>query len=214
MLKSLVTMAALVAAMALVPMHAFATISAPLPVTGKAYIGSISGDQWMGVQPWSGGSCSWVKLSSGPLHDHVTISGTSVNDVITVVASQTSACGFTFQPLQYNGFYLTEYGNGGADTIIAGFNSDYAYGGTGNDLVWGDLWDGFLEGDSGNDNLYGHDNPTDYLWGSDGADRLCEHPSSNVGWMDGGPGTDIRCGNSNGANVLNVESINCGACNY
>ncbi len=88
---------------------------------------------------------------------------------------------------------LRAYGYGGNDTIWGNTNNDYIdggdgndslYGWSGNDTLWGGSGNDYLSGGDGLDNLYGEWG-NDTLWGGSGSD-----------YLSGGDGNDRLTGSS------------------
>ncbi|MFN6002202.1 MAG: calcium-binding protein [Dolichospermum sp.] len=84
----------------------------------------------------------------------------------------------------------TIYGNTNNDWIEGGSGNDYLYGWSGNDTLWGGDGNDSLDGGTGNDNLYGEWG-NDTLWGGNGNDSL-----------DGGTGNDNLYGESGNDTLL------------
>jgi hypothetical protein len=98
-------------------------------------------------------------------------------DTVEIVASERNiSCGsssFRMYPLNYGGFRLSVYGNGGGDTLAGGAGSDTLFGGSGNDvMVGGSGSSDFLYGESENDNLIGSAASSVTLDGGSGNDTI------------------------------------------
>lgn len=88
-------------------------------------------------------------------------------------------------------------GEAGNDTIYLGNNSggNIAYGGIGNDIIWGSEYSDALYGDDGNDTLYtgyNRSGATDSVYGGSGNDTInMNFYSSGTTILDGGTGDDV-----------------------
>jgi Ca2+-binding RTX toxin-like protein len=76
-------------------------------------------------------------------------------------------------PVNYHGYELAVFGQGGSDTITGGAGRDQLCGGSGNDRLHGRGEINELNGGSGNDDLYGGPD-IDYLYGADGDDIIVD----------------------------------------
>lgn len=80
------------------------------------------------------------------------------------------------------------YGRGGNDFLLGGTGADWLYGNDGNDSLYGEDGLDYLIGGAGGDALYGGDG-NDQLYGEDGNDYLIGGTGVNL--LDGGPGFDF-----------------------
>ena len=83
------------------------------------------------------------------------------------------------------------YGGAGNDRLYGGTNTDWFHGDTGNDLLDGRAGDDFLRGVAGNDSLLGGDG-NDYLYGGAGDDLLGGGAGND--WLYGEAGNDLLGG--------------------
>jgi Ca2+-binding RTX toxin-like protein len=83
--------------------------------------------------------------------------------------------------------YVWFYGGDGNDVLYGSVYDDLLDGGPGNDALFGNHGDDTLYGDAGNDRLFG-ESGSDWFWGGDDNDRLVG--GSGLDHLRGGRGTD------------------------
>lgn len=179
---------------------------------GIANLAQIAGDVWLN---WSDGiSCSWWKLGTGKLHNHVAIYGSELSEIIKVADSTFNVylCGtrFTLSPPDQNFFQIWVDGRGGDDVL----NMQLGEGGAGNDWITAinglnaNIDGAWIFGGNGNDTFFA-DYVYDALNGDAGQDRFCAPPSATIGVMSGGADQDYRCGS---ASSMSSVTLNCSKC--
>jgi hypothetical protein len=132
-----------------------------------------------------------VGNSAGLDQDYVVVGGNSDDSAFHHYLS--SACGIIQDnDLQYNGHYLDYHMGGGRDTLVpatSGAGNTYFFGGANSDYMYMAYQMGDLQGEDGNDDLFGFTGSADVLFGGDGNDCLAD--SSGVAAVfDCGPGWD------------------------
>ena len=93
----------------------------------------------------------------------------------------------------------TIYGEGGDDIIygyqvIADYNNNFLYGGTGNDKIYASHGEDYIEGNEGNDLIFGY-NGSDDIHGGDGGDII--YGGNQNDNLNGGAGDDVLYGDNN-----------------
>lgn len=159
------------------PYAALAEVRFDFPEPGRAYVGEVFGDVWLGFVG-SSGQCSFLKLGDKMLADDVSISGSNSADTILFADTPTHfrLCGesFPFNPPDLNRKHVFVYGKQGDDFIkapgwieagpgddqiiaVQGFepatDGVVVYAGRGADVVWSDYRGNVLDGEEGDDTL-------------------------------------------------------------
>lgn len=121
---------------------------------------------------------SQAYVRSSLTHHSVVCTGSGNDTVKVLTGTESQWCALwgiplLMAPLNYNGFELAIYGQGGSDTIHGGGGSDQICGGSGSDKLHGRGGINELNGGIGNDDLYGGTD-LDYLYGADGDDILVD----------------------------------------
>jgi Ca2+-binding RTX toxin-like protein len=142
--------------------------------------------------------------------DHLKVLGTRLSDVISIDAHTVDVNGTM---IWWSGIEeQSVYSRGGNDVVAvgaeveipmivyAGSGDDSVWGGSGNDVLYGNSGDDYLDGGDGADVLIGGPG-RDELYGGEGSDLLVGGPQRDH--MDGGPGDDLEVHGSH-MNVLDL----------
>jgi Ca2+-binding RTX toxin-like protein len=175
-------------------------------------VAKISGNMYVTWKRISDSSCLFQFIGGAAgLNTDYNVHGGGGNDNMQIVAiANQNVCGFTLEPLAYNGHYVDLFGEGGNDTVFnPGNNETWISGGPGKDLVFGSTFGGRIAGDDDEDLVLGgvDDN---ILVGGEGPD--CLSVSHNLAaTYDCGNGADRRT--STPSNVISCESL-VPSCNF
>jgi Ca2+-binding RTX toxin-like protein len=96
------------------------------------------------------------------------------------------------------------FGSSSRDILDGGEGLDQLYGGDGDDDVHGGGDTDWLLGEDGNDDLFGGDGP-DQLYGGEDYDELYGGELSD--WLDGGPGDDVLMGGESADNLTGGSGL-------
>ena len=91
-----------------------------------------------------------------------------------------------------DGSYIN--GNGGDDSIYAGWGDDTIEGGKGDDQIFAGEGVDLISGGEGHDSVWGHQGD-DWIWGNSGDDKLIGGAGND--FLTGGEGNDILVGDNN-----------------
>ena len=151
-------------------------------------------------------------------HKSVICTGSGSDTVKVLSGSETQWCTFLgipllMAPINYNGFELAVFGQGGNDVITGGAGSDQLCGGSGNDRLYGRGLINELNGGSGHDDLYGGTD-LDYLYGAEGDDIIVDSGTGGFrGTCSGGqPLPPSRIEGGGGNDCLQLPPIEPGWC--
>jgi Ca2+-binding RTX toxin-like protein len=145
------------------------------------------------------------------LNDNYNIQGGSDNDDIKVVSELSQfECGFTLEPLVYNGFRLDVNGLDGADIVRCGSGRSACFGNGGNDTMFAFSPTDRVNGGSNNDKVVGTSAvTTDRLEGDSGNDCLTD-PGNQHSVFNCGSGTDKFVAPASGRVGCETQVSSCG----
>lgn len=213
-IQSLIATAAIAAAGLLLPLQADAQTVITITKPGVAFAGQavLSGVNTavFALQPTDGTPCQIFPLGTAGLSTNYRVDGTNGLDWWTHVNTPGVFCGLSMTKLVQNGFFIDYNTLGGGDVVFGGYGPNYITGGAGND--------GMSNGENASARAFGGDGDdilkaglsTSRLFGENNNDALCNTSGTALHTMDGGSGTDSRCGTA--TNVISIESVNCTPC--
>lgn len=213
-IQSLIAVAAIAAAGLLIPLQADAQTVITITKPGVAFAGQavLSGVNTavFALQPSDGSPCQIFPMGNGGLNNNYRVDGTSGLDWWTHVNTPGVFCGLSMTPLNQAGRFIDYSTLGGGDIVFGGYGPNYITGGTGNDgMANGENASARTFGGDGNDTLKAGLS-TARLFGENNNDALCNTSATPLNTMDGGSGTDSRCGSA--TSVVSIESVNCTPC--